>query len=181
MSMSYHMRVYALQRKSTAFNLISIYLVAQGSDRMLQFKKISLICNNWRSLHVKHTFIMMKLYDYFPRWRVELKWWRIVALRTFIGCRSVHGSGARRACLLPAACAAHPAFHPLVGFLEIRGGVFVVSAAAGQGGSLLRRVEDVDLLLNWWNARFIGENLTIAFSQKVQNLPCKPNNPAITH
>ena len=37
---------------------------------------------------------------------------------------------------------------PLVGFLEIRGGVFVVSAAAGQGGSLLRRVEDVDLLLN---------------------------------
>ena len=112
MSMSYHMRVYALQRKSTAFNLISIYLVAQGSDRMLQFKKISLICNNWRSLHVKHTFIMMKLYDYFPRWRVELKWWRIVALRTFIGCRSVHGSGARRACLLPAACAAHPAFQP---------------------------------------------------------------------
>ena len=106
MSMSYHMRVYALQRKSTAFYLISIYLVAQGSVRMLQFKKISLICNNWRSLQMKHTFIMMKLYDYFPRWRVELKWWRIVALRTFIGCRSVHGSGARRACLLPAACAA---------------------------------------------------------------------------
>ena len=71
--MSYHMRVYALQRKSTAFNLISIYLVAQGSDRMLQLKKISLIFNKWRSVHVKHTFIMMKLYDYFPRWRVELK------------------------------------------------------------------------------------------------------------
>ena len=41
-----------------------------------------------------------------------------------------------------------PPSTPLVGFLEIRGGVFVVSAAAGQGGSLLRRVEDVDLLLN---------------------------------
>ena len=57
----------------------------------------------------------MKLNDYFPRWRVELKWWRIVAWRTFIGWAAwIRRKQARS---YRAACAARPpaSIHPSQG------------------------------------------------------------------
>ena len=101
---------------------------------------------------------MMKLNDYFPRWRVELKWWGIVVVRSFIGSQpssdpaQVSLGGYRPpAQPLPPASTRYCWSEIVVGafFNEETPSSRHVSGRGAGRVPLSRSTEDIDLLLSW--------------------------------